>query len=51
MATLPNRRREEHQVVVLRKDRGGSEDEFRQAVGADVATVVALGLEAYTGAG
>ena len=28
-----------------------AEDEFRQAVGADVATVVALGLEAYTGAG
>ena len=27
-----------------------AEDEFRQAVGADVATVVALGLEAYSGA-
>ena len=26
-----------------------AEDEFRQAVGADVATVVALGLEAYAG--
>ena len=28
-----------------------AEQEFRQAVGADVATVVALGLEAYAGAG
>lgn len=28
-----------------------AEDEFRQAVGQDVATVVALGLEAYAGAG
>ena len=27
-----------------------AEDEFRQAVGTDVATVVALGLEAYAGA-
>ena len=27
-----------------------AEEEFRQAVGADVATVVALGLEAYAGA-
>jgi DNA-binding MarR family transcriptional regulator len=27
-----------------------AEDEFRQAVGQDVATVVALGLEAYAGA-
>ncbi len=27
-----------------------AEDEFRQAVGANVATVVALGLEAYSGA-
>jgi DNA-binding MarR family transcriptional regulator len=27
-----------------------AEEEFRQAVGADVATVVALGLEAYSGA-
>jgi len=27
-----------------------AEDEFRQAVGPDVATVVALGLEAYCGA-
>nr|WP_232291453.1 MarR family transcriptional regulator [Polaromonas sp. JS666] len=27
-----------------------TEEEFRQAVGADVATVVALGLEAYAGA-
>jgi hypothetical protein len=26
-----------------------AEDEFRQAVGDDVATVVALGLEAYVG--
>ena len=29
---------------------GQAEDEFRQAVGTDVATVVALGLEAYSGA-
>jgi hypothetical protein len=27
-----------------------AEDEFRQEVGADVATVVSLGLEAYAGA-
>jgi hypothetical protein len=27
-----------------------AEDEFRQAVGQEVATVVALGLEAYSGA-